>query len=62
MACLRLKIIEDVDNDNDEDNKEEDLLGFVTKEMESSGFYEICGLLLKPPMLCCLFVNAPFVC
>ena len=49
MACLRLKIIEDVDNDNDEDDEEQDFFGFATKETESSGFYEICGLLLKPP-------------
>ena len=49
MACLRLKIIEDVDNDNDEDDEEEEFFGFATKETKSSGFYEICGLLLKPP-------------
>ena len=29
MACLRLKIIEDVDNDNDEDNVEEDFIPLV---------------------------------
>ena len=46
---MRLKIIENVDNANDEDNEEEGFFGFATEETESSGFYEICGLLLKPP-------------